>query len=299
MLRSSKFGFDTSPATFESASVDLVLRLSVLLLMFYAGSDWRLDVPLKVLCAVALLARPVLRSHWWWLAVSVLLVYINANSWHSIDNHKYLITYWALSIATALAWPSRGTAILAGNARGLIGLCFAFAVLWKLLGGEYLDGSFLHHTFLTDSRVAVPVSLVGGVPLAELAANRRLTGMMAVWPSEGAVASLHTSTLMEYVAWGVSMWTLLIEGSIAVGWTLSWLRRYAFKDVALIAFIATTYGILPVVGFATVLGVMGCTLATVEGRRRCMAAYLVVLTLAQLAAIPWDSYVSETVLRRS
>jgi len=192
-----------------------ILRLSCLLLMFYGASDWTAGVPLKIACGAALFSDRLLSSGASWLCMTLLLAFSNGSSWHSIDNHKYLINYWSLCVATALIARARSRSVLAGNARLLIGLCFLFAVIWKIMAGEFADGSFLHHVLLTDSRVQVPTSIVGQVPLPALETNRSLLRMQAMFPDSGTEVSLSSSSVLRTIALVASWWTLLIEGLIA------------------------------------------------------------------------------------
>lgn len=272
---------------------DDVLRLTALLLMFYAGSGWTLSIPLKIACGAALFSTTLLRNWWLWLGITALIAFVNGGVWHSIDNHKYLITYWSICVTMAVAWPAQGRAIISYNAQLLVGTCFFFAVAWKLLAGQFVDGSFLHNVFLTDSRVSVPASIVGGVPLSELSTNRSLSGMMQWSPTEDAVVQLRSSRALAGLAMAASWWTLLIEGAVAIHWLVPALRNHIAKDLALIVFIATTYFLLPVVGFATILGVMGYAAASVRGQRRLAMVYLVVIAAMQLASVPWGAYVSQ------
>jgi len=274
-----------------------VLRLSVLLLMFYGGSGWSLDVPLKVACGAALMIPRLRMSPAWWITTTGLIVFINGMSWHSIDNHKYLISYWALCITMAAAWPDRGRDIVAWNARGLIAGCFVFAVAWKLLAGEYVDGSFLHHTSLTDGRVQVAASAVGGIEPSHLRMNRQLSGLIQTWPSESAVVYLRSSERMNTVALVASYWTLAIESAVAILGAIPRFNRFVAKDVALMLFVLTTYFLLPVVGFATILGVLGFAAAVHDGRAKLGRIYLLVIGLAQLASVPWDDYAARFLVR--
>lgn len=271
---------------------DDVLRLTALLLMFYAGSGWMLSIPLKIACGAALFSTTLLRNWWLWLAITALIVFVNGGVWHSIDNHKYLITYWSICVTIAVAWPAQSRAIISYNAQLLVGTCFFFAVAWKLLAGQFVDGSFLHNVFLTDSRVSVPASIVGGVPLSELSTNRSLSGMMQWSPTEDAIVQLSSSRALSGLAVAASWWTLLIESAVAILWLVPALRHHIAKDVALIVFIATTYFLLPVVGFATILGVMGYAAASVRGQRRLAMVYLGVIAGMQLASVPWGAYIS-------
>lgn len=272
---------------------DDVLRLTALLLMFYAGTGWTLSIPLKIACGAALFSTALLRSWWLWLAITALIAFVNGGVWHSIDNHKYLITYWSICVTMAVAWPAQSRAIISYNAQLLVGTCFFFAVVWKLLAGQFVDGSFLHNVFLTDSRVSVPASIAGGVPLSELSTNRSLSGMMQWSPTEEAVVQLRSSRPLAGLAVAASWWTLLIESAVAILWLVPALRHHVAKDVALIVFIATTYFLLPVVGFATILGVMGYAAASVRGQQRLAMVYLGVIAGMQLASVPWGAYLSQ------
>lgn len=289
--RNDHSSIQTLPMRPPTTIHDDILCLTVLLLLFYGGSSWLLDVPLKIACGAALLLPRVRTGVPWWIGTVSLVVLINGMSWHSIDNHKYLIAYWAIAVTTAAAWPDRARDVLSWNARGLVATCFAFAVIWKLLAGQYLDGSFWHYTLLTDPRVQVAASALGGVPLSDLGMNQRLTAAVAAWPTEGPVVHLVSSDRIAAVALVASGWALLFESSIAVLWVLPG-RAARWKDAALIGFILTTYTILPVVGFATVLGVLGYAAASCAGRTRLANVYLAVIGVVQLVSVPWSGYLS-------
>ncbi len=274
-----------------SANVpDEVLRLTVLLLLFYGGSSWHLSIPLKVACGAALFSQRIRGSLVWWIGITCLVALMNGISWHSIDNHKYLITYWSMTVTLAVACPTSAERVLLWNARGLVGICFGLAVIWKLLAGEYLDGTFWEYTLLTDSRLRVVSSVVGGIPLADLSTNRSLVADAFQWPAENPIVHLATSPQLAGVAKAMSWWGLGIESLIAVLWLCPVRTPLSLKDASLIGFLVTTYMLLPVVGFASVLGVMGFSVAFLENRRRLAFVYLIVLCFVQLASIPWGSY---------
>lgn len=270
----------------------LVLRATALLLLTFGATSTILEVGLRLTCGVMLVVPALLVSWRLWLGIVTIVTYVNLSQWHSIDNHKYLISYWTLACCLAVSNPVTAEATLRRNARLMIGLCFLFAVVWKFYAGQYLDGSFLRHTFMTDSRIALPTALLTGVPLASLDANRAMVGFLASWPSDGRAVTLASNETLRTVAVAASYWTLLIEGSVA----LLWLRRpnvpAVARDIALIMFIATTYVLLPVVGFATALGLLGLA-ATGADRPRMRITYLLLLLAIQLTAIPWESYVTD------
>lgn len=287
----------------------MALRLTALLLLLYGSSDLWLDLPLQALCGALLLSPFLLRSFGAWALVCVLFWGFNASDWQWIDNHKYLMSYWALVCALCLLSRRPGE-LLAHNARWLIGLAFLFATAWKLLAGQYLDGSFLHHTFLADGRLSAAARWMGGVAPELLAQNRLYEDQLALNPAPGFYAQFATTPLMRQVALISSWWTLLIEGLVALAFLvpprwgtgqgggfqrlLGWFS--ATRDLWLLVFLMTTYLLLPVLGFAYLLAIMGfcqCAgprtgteLTTTE--RRLRLGYLLLFVLLQLARLPWE-----------
>ena len=109
-----------------------------------------------------------------WAAVAALVAVRIADDWPLADNHIYLLAYWALAIALALRALDVSATLAATMSRWLLGLAFAFAVLWKaLLSPDFLDGRFFRVTLLTDPRFAEAALLIGGLSEADLEANRR------------------------------------------------------------------------------------------------------------------------------
>ncbi len=269
----------------------IVLRLTLLLLMLHGSQQgWKLDVPLRVLCGAMLVHSPLLTSRALWLVVTCTVVVMNAMHWFHIDNHKYLMTYWCVGCTLAVASGSRD-AVLRQNARMLVGICFALAVIWKLAAGQFVDGSFLHWTFLEDGRVESTSMLVGNLSADQLAENRSLISLLKSSPGDGVGVTLSTSDGLRWVTLAMSWWTLLIETAVAVTFLAPRHSRIAkLRDWTLIIFVATTYGLLPVIGFAFTLCILGFMQCEPE-RRRTGLAYLGLLVAIQLTRIPWDNIV--------
>ncbi len=269
----------------------LALRLTLLLLILHGSDSWQLDVPLQLLCGIALVSLPLTTSVVVWLAIAGASILVNAFQWYFIDNHKYLIVYWC--IVCALATAAKDTdEVMSTNARLLIGISFLFATGWKLLAGEYWDGSFLHYTFLTDPRVDIAASWLGNLGEDQLAENRRVVGALASQPASGIGASLTTTDRLRISTLVMSYWTLFIEALVAVAYLVrrpSWF--HAARDYFLMAFICTTYFLLPVVGYANALALLGFTQCEVD-RKRTRLLYLVVFVIVQLTQIPWKNYLS-------
>ncbi|HHP7231761.1 MAG TPA: hypothetical protein ACFCUY_13000 [Xenococcaceae cyanobacterium] len=262
----------------------LVLRLTLLLLLLYGASTVFLDVPLRVACSLMLLAPTLLTSQAMWVIVCGLVWTINATDWLWLDNHKILIGYWCLVCALGVS-AKKTDAVLAWNGRILIGLTFLFATIWKLLAGEYGNGAFLHYTFLTDGRASAIATMIGGLSPDMLLQNQLLEAILKRLPDTLISVKLASTPSLERFALMASYWTLLIEGSITVAFIcsgISWLCRY--RDWLLLFFIATTYFLLPVLGFAYVLMIMGfaqCPPQKIFTR----IAYLFLLGLLQLARL--------------
>lgn len=273
----------------------LTLRCSALLLLLHSASTPFLTVPVTLACGLMLLfPRLVYSSLPWWLVALALLVG-NAVDWYSIDNHKYLITYWALAIAISLHFPeARRRRYLATTARIAIGLVFLFAVLWKLWAGEYLDGSFLYVTFLVDSRLEVPASLVSRVPIQDLMIAREAIATLGSRGISGAEVPLVEAFRLYKLTLVMSWLTVVGEACIAVLFLSGARRLYHARHYLLMTFILMTYFLLPVIGFAIALTVMGLAQCRAEDSRLQME-YLVLLGFVHFTLIPWQSIVTRLI----
>lgn len=133
-------------------------------------------------------------------------------------NHFYLIAYWSLACALALGTHNQNKdTILRQNARMLLGLSFCFAALWKIMAGEYINGSFFHYSFLTRFIDSDSVPLITWIlSPVELAENIRLKQVLQHLPVNNGSVALTTSNSIRYFSHLLSLWTLLIEAVIGV-----------------------------------------------------------------------------------
>jgi hypothetical protein len=130
--------------------LELALRLTAIALLLRPMGGWFVR-PVILAAAVLVLATPrALRMPALWLGVSIAIAFRIAADWPLADNHIYLLAYWCLAIALSLH-SKDAHHTLAFNSRALIGLAFAFAVLWKgVLSPDFLDGRFFRVTLQTD-----------------------------------------------------------------------------------------------------------------------------------------------------
>jgi len=259
----------------------LVLRFTILLLLFYGSSSILLDVPLRIVCSLMLLLPILQTNQIMWVIICALVWLINAIDWFALDNHKILIGYWCL--VCALAVSSKLTEqVLACNGKMLIGLTFLFATAWKIISGEYLDGSFLHYTFLSDQRVEYMASFVGRISPDILLQNRMLENLLRYLPQTLKSITVTSTPQLQLFTLAASYWTLIIESAVA----FAFLSGQKLRDWILIIFIATTYFLLPVLGFAYILMIMGFAQCPPQ-KNNIKIAYICLFGLLQFARFPW------------
>ena len=152
--------------------IHVALRLTLIWLLLRPMGPWYVRAPLLLLSMLGLVSGLWLRAPAVWLALARLVAVRLFVEWPLPDNHIYLLGYWCLGIALALRLADPASQ-LARTGRLLLGIVFAFAVLWKaVLSPDYRDGRFFAVTMLTDDRFADAVQLLGGLNDAQLRENR-------------------------------------------------------------------------------------------------------------------------------
>ena len=265
----------------DQPSYLLILQLTAVLIVLHEIDTFPWSrLPERLLALAMLFVPRLMRSKAAWIVLSTLLVINNFWLWSLLVNHEYLTTYWVLACTLALYAPTPEK-IMAWNARLLIGLCFALATIWKFLGGEYLDGSFLHLTFLLDSRLAMGAMLMGGLDADTLQQNRTLFDTMQATGNIDPQILL-SSPRMAMMSIILSYWTIAIEAIAALSFLLprpKLLTRLRYW--ILLLFVFTTYTVIPVLAFGALLLIMGLALCIHE-RPQWSSFYLGTLLLLPL-----------------
>jgi hypothetical protein len=271
----------------DTAHFDTALRLTAIALLLRPMGPWFVSPVILAAGVLVLLFPRALRDRAVWSALALLVAIRIANDWPLADNHIYLLCYWVLAVALALRTPDPRSC-LAGSSRLLIGLAFAFAVLWKVaVSPDFIDGRFFRVTLLTDPRFGAATQLVGGLSKAELDANRE-----AVVPLPHGAELTDPPEVREpprlrafatFSTWGI----VALEALVAAMMLAPPGRTGPWRHIVLLAFCGITYAFAPVAGFGWLLVVMG--LAQVEDRqvwisRLYVVTFLVVLFYDQL---PW------------
>ncbi len=273
----------------EADPIDFILRLTlVYLLIDELRGPWFARVIVLVACAVGLLMHQH-RSPWLWGSIALAMAGKVATDWLRVDNHSWLTSYWCLAIWLCLS--AREPRSLALNGRLLVGLCMAFATVWKAwLTPDFMNGEFFHHNFIWDPRFAQMASLLGPVDIDLLAANRHMSQMQLMSPTSDAI-TLHTGPMLAGIGVALAWITVIVEGALAIGFLWpgrsTWL---GFRDWLLVAFCYGTYAIAPVAGFGALLAILGLAQCPVE-RVWARTAYLSALVVVYLHDwVPWRDW---------
>jgi hypothetical protein len=263
----------------------MVLRLTSLLIMIHGYTSQPMRPALHVLCGATLLVpHGVLSRALWWLIAAVTCAGTLLN-WEIIDNHNFLIAYMSI-VAAAAQSVDDGERYVRLASRIMVATVFGLAVGWKLAAGEYLNGSFFYFTVLTDGRFQDVAALASGLTLDQV--REFATSLRALTIQTGDVSMIASPRLMAVSLW-MSWLTLAIESAIAAAFTVWSTRLGTTRHVLLWTFVATTYWLMPVTGFAWALLVLGFAQCGVADRR-CRVIYLVLLGVVQFTELPWRTY---------
>ena len=162
----------------DSPHFDTALRLTAIALLLRPMGPWFVRPAILAAAVLVLIFPKALRQWQVWGALAVLTAIRIVNDWPLADNHIYLLGYWLFAVSLALRSPDAAST-LADASRALIGLAFAFAVVWKVaLSPDFLDGRFFRVTLVTDPRFAAVAQLIGGLSADQLKAAREAVALL-------------------------------------------------------------------------------------------------------------------------
>jgi hypothetical protein len=216
-------------------------------------SFWYIKAGVLTLAVSGIVIRSLLRSPLLWFGLVAVFVLSYSTTWPGQNNHDFLKLYWCLGVGASLLAADQMRAVRF-NARLLIGICFLFAVVWKVVDPDYLSHDFFNYFLLQDSRFGLITENLGGVGAAELRAGQLERVLYTAFGDpEGSVA-VPLAAEVAWIAPLMTWWTLLIEGLVAVafllpeGWGLS-----RWRDATLLTFAFSTYFVAPILYFAWLL----------------------------------------------
>ena len=259
------------------SAFDLALRLTLVNLLLRPVGGWWVRPFTVALAVLGLLAPGLLRAPMLWLGLTALTGLRVVLDWPLPDNHAYLLFYWCLAVTLSLVLKDSAK-ILSVNARLMIGLVFAFSVLWKLvLSPDFMNGTFFGVTLLTDPRFEGFARVAGGLSAEGYDALREFMrgGGTAYVGAEVPEIPPRLAALSQFLTY----WTIAIEAAVAVFFFLPVrLAVSGLRDYFLIIFCVTTYGVANVDGFGWLLLAMGAAQMG-EGRTRVRLLYVAAFLL--------------------
>ena len=269
----------------EAARADNVQAVTLLTVLLHGGVFWYYTAPLTILAAIGLLVPRMRTAPGFWLVITCLLAAANTYNWFAVDNHKFLMTWWCLAIYCSMLSPEPDR-LLVFEGKILLSLCFLFAVVWKLMAPDYLDGSFFRQIMLTDQRFESAAKYATGADGHQLARNRRAFSKLTSPLGDQAPVKYEAGPYLDVVATVATWWTILIEASLAVAFLLPSRPKIEFvRHALLVLFLFTTYAVAPVIPYGWTLLVMGLACCPAE-RTRMRAAYILALFALPLYSTP-------------
>ena len=247
----------------KGPTVEIIVQLSLCLVIFHGFSARYFSVAVAFLVLPALLYRPFFQHWLFWGLIAAVSGFVVLRQWYPIDNHKFLLSYWALALALAFSLSEKHQqSFLVKTARILLVFVMVAAVVHKTLAADYLDGSFFEFTLLTDQRLA-PFMAALGVDRGDLSYNRGIISwLLAATPEhDTGAAVLRVSPSAHTIAVVVTWWDYLVQVAIAIAFLIGTRWLDLVGHILLLAFVVTTYLAAPVIGFGWTMSILGYALS--------------------------------------
>ena len=271
----------------DATPLDLALRASIVMVVVVWYDRPGLLAPTSLAAILILCIQRLRHNPIPWFAIGISFAIWQAPKWYTFDNHEWFATYWLLAVGLSLTAPDRQRA-LAVNGRLMIGLIFALAAAWKLVSVEFMSGDFFHHSLLVDPRFSFLPRSLGQLDEATRAANHM--AIMELPNQPGQWVQLQSTDLVRRIAIVFSLWGAFIETAIAVTWLFPLRRRIWLRHLSLLAFMVTTYLVVPVEGFGCMLIAMALTQSESVGKLR--YAYVGGFALLFAYSLFWTAHIA-------
>ncbi|MEM8527073.1 MAG: hypothetical protein AAGG68_20705 [Bacteroidota bacterium] len=282
-LKNLSFSVDSFNYVFASRYEEIIFKLSLMLLVLDGGTGWNAHIALRILCTLMLVFdRYAGNKLFWGLIVSTLL-FSNSLQWYNIDNHKALFMYWTFVLCSYL-WLEKKEKFIRINAQLLVGLVMGFAVFQKIING-FAEPGFLHGRFLFDGRFVMITHFLTGIPMEDIVMNKTHMSIVSMLPLDGAYTQLTSNAFMKIFTYYFQVFGLFVESIVAMLFLFANKFKSHYKDYALIAFCLGTYFIFPVIGFSSILLLLG--IAQVKSQE-IFRYYIGAFILIQFIQVPWQ-----------
>ncbi|MEX2325058.1 MAG: hypothetical protein WD576_04850 [Nitriliruptoraceae bacterium] len=258
----------------------LALRLTLITLLIGAPPATSLFTPIAAVAGLAVAG--LITNRWYWLIVAGLFAFSPyVRPWLELDNHHWLQLYWFAAIAVTRFVPRRDDALQLA-ARLLVGFAFLFAVVWKVIAPEFLNGGFFDLTFTADRRLGDVAAAIGWQDADTATSTASAIGQ---WRTPGTQPEPIAVTVSESVARitpRLAWMTVVIEAAVAVAFLAPLRRQWRYlRDGSMVVFVVATYPLAPVVGFGRLLVTMAAMQSNLLPRVR-TALYVTVFAALSL-----------------
>jgi hypothetical protein len=270
---------------FDKQNEILIFKLTLVLLLLDGSSGWDSKIILRILCTLMLVFTNYLGNKIFWSIIAIFLVFSNNLQFYNIDNHKILFMYWTLLLTLYLLTKEDYNYIMK-NAKILIGLVMFFAVFQKFSHG-FLEPGFLHGRFLFDGRFILISHFITDIPVEELYFNKDCLSIVNKLPIEGCCKRLSSSNLLSSCTYYFQLFGLFFEFLISIFFLFS-SNKKSCKDYLLILFCIGTFFIFPVIGFSSILLLLGIAQTNQTNIR---FYYVFTFVIIQFIKIPWQDII--------
>lgn len=228
-----------------------------------------------------LLNQPII-----WFAISFSAVSYFISGWEQIDNHKYILLYWILSIffSTLCTDEEISNRYLGRTSEFLLFFIFFGAVVQKLISVDYLNGSFFAYSLLLDDRFSFLDFMfeLDKVMFEEFISNLH----SPLRKSNEQIFVLNFSSNLMVFAFIITYFNLVIQLIIEVFSLSGRPQILYFFNISLILFILLVYFAAPVIGFGQILCLLAIQKNYYRGSKK-ISVYIYLIPLLEIYSLPW------------
>lgn len=274
------------------ASLDPLWTVSAMTLVAmvrYEGGAWFYSILNAVLLSLACVFPQVVRREQFWLAVCLVVGSSIVLNWYLLGNHIYLLFYWTLALLLSCFAADR-LRMLAQSARWIVGAVFLFALVWKLVSGDFQSGATMRYFLSATVPLGQSAVALTGLTATQLAHNLAAVERVLSTPQVGPV-SLIAPPGLGVLADVLTRATQALEGWMALIFLAPLpVRWHWLREASLLFFFLTAYAVLPVAPFATQLAYLGYALTRSNRFRAAfIAAYFVYQLVDLLLGRIWGA----------
>lgn len=228
--------------------------MTLLIAAIFFNDVWYITIPIWTLTIAGLLLdeKWVLERWEFWTCVVTVMAVALVQTWTLEGNDYYLMFYMTI-ISLVAAHSKTPAAVIALNARPMIGCVFALAASWKIATLTFRSGTFFLFELLYEPRLQPFARYLGG--LSEQALQQNMRAMENLDLARGFSVTLNNTVIhMADILTGSA---IAVELMVAVAFLVPSRFFRRVRDPVLLGFCLLTYFVLPVPSFGMCLVTLG------------------------------------------